>query len=242
MARRSLGLCAWLIMLVGCASSLPVSTQPAGDPGSASATSAVVEQPPADVARVVCARDAVRLDTHVVRAHANGVSFVFENPGNAWGFEFHPLSFEHGQSQGGRLQGDTMEQLSTLPPGEVTVACLPDARSSYSDPDAMTATFTVVDPDRSYVPWDLVCGWGEHFRITIAGDENEDPAEVFRRVPGVSPSDEFAKPLYPESPLRWPTFIVFRDGEAVAWIGGPGIGESWELFVNACPGSGITAA
>lgn len=84
--------------------------------------------------------------------------FVFENPGDAWGFEFHPLSYEHGQAIGSELQGDTAEQLWTLPPGQVAVACLPDARSSYFDPDAVTATLTVVDPDGLYVPWNLVCG------------------------------------------------------------------------------------
>jgi hypothetical protein len=40
-------------------------------------------------------------------------------------------------------------------------------------------------------------------------------------------------------PLHWPTFIVFRDGQAIARIGGPWIEEEWRLLVNACPGSGI---
>jgi hypothetical protein len=192
----------------------------------------------ADVAHVVCDDYAVRVDTPVVRAFRDGVRFTFENPGGAWGFEFHPTSYEHGSSMGGRFQGG-MEQAWSIPPGEVTVACLPESRSSYFDPDAATATLTIVDPDGQYVPWELTCGFGEQFRISVATDEGEDPAEVFRRVPGVRPSDEFKKPLYPGTLLHWPTVIVLRDEEAVARIGAPGMADEWELLINACPGSGM---
>ncbi len=75
--------------------------------------------------------------------------------------------------------------------------------------------------------------------MKIAANPDENPAAVFRRVPGVRPSDEFKKPNYPESPEYWPTLIVFRDGEEVARIGAPVMGSEWELLVNACPGSGI---
>jgi hypothetical protein len=168
------------------------------------------------------------------------VRFVFENPGGAWGFEFHPLSHEHGHAMGGDFrEGSTAQQLWTLPPGQVTVACLPDARSSYFDPDVMTASLTVVDPDGLYVPSDLACGFGEQFRMKIAAGENEEPAEIFRRVPGVRPSDQLTKPFYPGTPFHWPTLMVFREGEAIARIGGPEIDGEWNLFVDACPGSGI---
>jgi hypothetical protein len=198
-----------------------------------------VEDEQASVARVVCDHGAIRLDARVVRAHSEGVRFVFENPGGAWGFEFHPLLYEHGSSKGGEFYADTVEENWSLPPGEVTVACLPDARSSYYDPGAVTATITVVDPDGLYVSPYLVCGSGEQFRLKIEGGENEDPAGVFRRVSGVRPSDQLTKPFYPGTPLHWPTFLVVRDGDAVARIGGPEIGDEWKLFVDACPGSGI---
>jgi hypothetical protein len=178
------------------------------------------------------------VDTPVVRAHADGVRVVFENPGAAWGFEFHPVSFEYGQGMGDKLPEDVSTSTWTIPPGEVIVACVPNARSSYFDPDATSATLTVVDPGALFVSWNLPCGFGDQFRFKISAAD-DDPAEVFRLVPGVQVFDELRKPGYPESPLHWPTFMVFRDGQAVARIGGPLIEEEWRLFVNACPGSGI---
>lgn len=54
------------------------------------------------------------------------------------------------------------------------------------------------------------------------------------------PSDEFKTAnFYPGSPQMCPTFMVFRDGQAVARIMGPFDGSEWLLIVNTCPGSGI---
>lgn len=236
---RPVMMSALLIVLVGCASSRAGSTEPLVDLRRSSGVGMVEEESPADAAHVVCERDAVRLDTPVVRALADGVRVVFENPGSAWGFEFHPHLFDYYQGMGDKLGDGVSESTWTIPPGEVTVACVPTARSRYYDPEAKTAILTVVDPDGLFVPWDLICGFGEQFRFRIQSSENEDPAELFRRVPGVRQSDELSKPGYPRSPLHWPTFMVFRAGDTVARIGGPWIEGEWQLFVNACPGSGI---
>jgi len=72
-----------------------------------------------------------------------------------------------------------------------------------------------------------------------AASPKEDPEAVFRRVPGVMPSDEFKTANYAGSPQVWPTFMAFRDGQAVAPIMGPFDGSEWLLIVNTCPGSGI---
>lgn len=121
------------------------------------------------------------------------------------------------------------------------MACLLSSHSSYSDPGVPTAELTIVDPNGVYVPWDLSCGFGEQFRMTIAASANQDPAQVFRNVPGVQPSDELKTPDYPGSPQYRPTYIVVRNGAEIARIGVPEIGQGeWRLLVNACPGSGIT--
>ncbi|MFL5798350.1 MAG: hypothetical protein ACJ77A_10515 [Actinomycetota bacterium] len=187
----------------------------------------------------MCDRDAVLLSTPAVRAHADGVRVAIRDRGGAWGFDLHPASSEYGQAMGDVFRDAPTEATWPIPPGVVTVACLPNAHSSYFDPEAMTATFRVVDPDGLYVPEELACGVGEQHRIRIDAAEGEDPAAVFRRVPGVLPSDDLRKPGYPRYPLIWPTFNVFREGKAVASIGGPKRGEDWELFVNSCPGSGF---
>lgn len=197
---------------------------------------------PADVGRIVCETNAIRIETPEVRAYPDGVHFALENPGGVWGLMFHPASWDYGQAEGVTFEEDVTNDTSAMPPGSVTVACLPTPHDSYDDPEAATATITVVDPDGLYVPWNLSCGFDEQSRITISASEGSDPTEAFRRVPGVRPSDEFRTPNYPESPQHWPTFIVYRDGGAIAWIQGPWIEGGWELFVNACPDTGIAGA
>jgi hypothetical protein len=91
-----------------------------------------------------------------------------------------------------------------------------------------------------YVPWELACHEEESFRLRLAAPEDEDPEPVFRRVDGVRASDDLRKPQYPETQLHVPTLIVFRDGEAIARIVAPRVGDVWELLVDTCPGSGIT--
>jgi len=50
---------------------------------SASASIFVTDEPPADVALIVCERDAVKLKDQVVRAERDGVHLLVENPGGA---------------------------------------------------------------------------------------------------------------------------------------------------------------
>jgi hypothetical protein len=204
-----------------------------------SAPAETTSDPPADVAVVICERGAIRLETPVVRAWEDGVHFRFENPGDAAEFSLHHRTWAYGTAEGGDLPGAASDGRSSIAPGHVLVACIPERLGSYSDPDAQKAVLEVVDPEGLYVPWDLACGSGRQFPMRLEAADKESVTEAFRRVPGVEPSDRFRRPLYPRSPLHWPTFIVFRDGQAVARIGAPGQGDEWELLVDACPGSGI---
>jgi hypothetical protein len=207
--------------------------------GALSASSETASEPPADVAVVICERSAVRLETPAVRAWEDGIHVRFENPGGAAEFALHHQTWPYGTAEGGTLSTAASNGRSSIAPGEVLVACIPERRGSYSDPEASTAVLEVVDPEGLYVPWDLACGPGEQFRMRLEAADDESVIEAFRRVPGVQPSDRLRRPLYPRSPLHWPTFIVFRDGQAVARIGAPGQGTEWELLVDACPGSRI---
>lgn len=217
---------ALLLVIAACADALPRPTE-------------TVSEPPADAAVVICDRSAIRLETPVVRAWEDGVHFRFANPGGASEFALHHQTWPHGTSEGGNLPPDGSVGRSSIAPGKILVACIPERLGSYSDPDAPTAVLEVVDPEGLYVSWDLACGPGEQFRMRLEVAERESVTEAFRRVPGVEPSDHFRRPLYPRSPLHWPTFIVFREGRAVARIGAPRQGDEWELLVDACPGSGI---
>lgn len=244
--RRLLALCV-LLTLTGCASMYRAATgSPSEDRGS-SDPSPGPTGPPADVAVVECYKDRVVLENPVVRAQRDGVRFVIENRGGVWGFELRHVTDPNVAWNSGPIGPGTTRLTDSSAPGEVLVACLRardrDAQGSwYHDDDAPTARLTIVDPDGLYVPWEPVCGFGEQSRMKIDVPKGEEPAEAFRRVPGVRPSDEFRTPKYPESPQYWPTVMVFREGEAVARLMGPRIGNVWELLINACPGSGIAGA
>lgn len=229
---------ALLFVLAGCAQA---QTPRAGQPDtSASAIGSLMDESPADVAHVECELDAVTVKDQVVRAQRDGVHLLVENPGGAWGVELRHDSWAYGTSEGFKLSDNPTPGTSAMAPGTVTIACVPTARSSYSDPGVPTATLTILDPDGLYVPWELACGFGEQFRMDVAAGEGEDPASVLRRVPGVMPSDDLERPKYPDSPRYWPMeFIVVRDGLGLARVMGPYYDGAWHLIVNACPDSGI---
>jgi hypothetical protein len=235
MTSRIVALCALSILVAGCAAG-------PGRPSSG-ADRAMSDDGAAHVARVVCEQGATVLETPVVRAHSDGVRFAIENPGRFWGVALHHESWGRA-SEGIHLEGpfDVTTATSAIPPGDIIVACLKESVTGYDDPGTSTAWLTVVDPEGLYVPWNPACGFGEQFRMRIEATENERAADVFRTVPGVLPSDEFKVPKYPESPQYWPTFMVYRQDEAIARIMGPyreDTGE-WHLLINVCPGSGIS--
>src|SRR6266508_4341507 len=82
MLSRTVAIAGLLIVLVGCAQVRTQRTQ-AGREGerSASASIFVTDEPPADVALIVCERDAVKLKDQVVRTERHGVHLLIDAPG-----------------------------------------------------------------------------------------------------------------------------------------------------------------
>ena len=199
-----------------------------------------------EVARVVCAGDAIRLDTPVVRARRDGVHFVFENRGQSSGAELHHETWADGTAEGiAQFHDDPIvTATSAIAPGRVTVACVHAPKANYADQDAATTTLTVVDPEGLYVPWDLVCGFGAQSRVTVQAGRDTDPEKAYQVLPGVRASDEFKQPKYPGSAqYSAADRVLLRDGAVIArFLGGGGVGGEWDLLVNACPGSGIAGA
>lgn len=93
-----------LITLAGCAEARSATTK-GGIPSRAfSKAILVADSSPADVARVVCEKDAVRLKNPDVRAQRDGVHFLIENPGDAWGVDLHRDSWAYGTAEGFELK------------------------------------------------------------------------------------------------------------------------------------------
>jgi hypothetical protein len=201
--------------------------------------------PPAEVVEVTCRGDATIVETPVVRAHGDGVHLRFENEGGRAEYSLHHDSWAGGSAEGGPLApGRSPVVRSSIPPGRVLVACVTDPPGSYDDQGVHPDRVRIVDPDHLFVPFGLACGWGEQFRVRLEAGE-EGPMAAFRRVAGVRTDDELIPPLYPESPRYGPTAIVVRDDRSVArimYFGTWHRDDVAELLVNACPGSGISAA
>jgi hypothetical protein len=174
-----------LITLPGWAEARSATTEGGIPSRASSVASLVANSSSADVAHVVCEKDVVRVENPDVRAQRDGVHFLIENPGDAWGVDLHHDSWAYGTAEEFELKDEATQDASAMGPGSVTVACLPTSQSSYYDPGVPTAMLVTIDPGGLYVPWDLACGFGKQFRMKIAASEDEDPAPVFRRVPGV---------------------------------------------------------
>ena len=232
----------WTVVLA--ASVLPAGACTSDGPRS-SADSRSASITPADVARIVCAEAAIRVETPVVRAHRDGVHFVFEKTGRWWGAELHHETWDDGAAERiARFVDHSADATSSVAPGDITVACVRAPEAGYASPDAARATLTIVDPAGLYAPWDLVCGFGTQSRVTVRAGRDADPAEAYQQVPGVRASDEFQHPRYPGSAqYSAADRVLLRDGVVVArFLGGGGIGGSWDLLVNACPGTEIAGA
>lgn len=240
--KRVIALSAFTVILAGCAEGPGRPLTGTGAATSVAKSNTPVAETAADVARVVCDEDAVSIEDPVVRARRDGVHFAVANPGRMWGLSLHHESWGRAAEEIYLSEPPKVtDPVSAIGPGDITVACLPTRTSAYWDPEALTAVLTVVDPDGYYVPWDLACGSGEQFRMTIPAGREEDPASALRRVPGVVPTDEVKRPKYPDSPRYSPMeFILFRNGQAVARVMGPYYDEAWHVLINACPGSGIS--
>jgi Tol biopolymer transport system component len=226
-----------------------LAVPPDGRSASLAPTSTAVTPAPdaaaVDTASVLCTKDGIQLDTPVVWAQPDGVHFLVRNEGPWWGAELHHASWNFGTSSSlAHFEGGPVNAVSAIAPGSVTVACLPSAHSDYADPTAATATLTIVDPDGLYVPWDLACGSGTQSRPTVVAGPHADPADVYRRIPGVRSTDEFRQPKYPGSDqYSRADRVLLRDGAVVArFLFGGDRGGEWSLLVNSCPGTGIAGA
>ncbi len=225
-------------LMASCASG--GSAPAVGGAEPAAATPSRVTESAAPVAQVVCSKESITLHTPVVQAQRDGVHVQIENLGGVWGFEFRDVADQDIGWNAGPIGRGITRLTDAAGPGEVLLACLRTSRDNHDDDPALTARLTIVDPDDLYVPWDLSCGFGEQFRITVWAGDEQSPEEVFRRVPGIEATDEFKAPKYPESP-QYSSIdrMVIRDGSVVARFMGAGIGPKWKLLVNACPDSGI---
>jgi len=123
MPGRVVAVSAVLMLLAGCSKAGSAMTQRRSVSLKDTTTSTPTRDAfSADIARVVCEKDAVSLNDPVVRAHRDGVHFLIENRGGAWGVELHEESWASGTAEGIELKGKKTNDTSAIGPGNVAVA------------------------------------------------------------------------------------------------------------------------
>jgi hypothetical protein len=197
--------------------------------------------PPADeigrLAQIVCEPGAARVHTERVVALRDGVHVVVENDSGAATLEFRSPSDVLLDEV--PLSSDTPTRATfPLPPGPASVTCVSD-----DDGSGAIGVMTVVDPGDRWVSPDLPCApesvEREEYRTDLVPDERAS-VTARRAITALLRTDVLESPGYPASSWHGDLLIVQRDGQTIARIARADNDNLWDVFVEACPGSGLT--
>jgi hypothetical protein len=199
-----LGLAITLLVLAGCGAE-PSSPEPReGQPVAA------------PFVEIVCTEEGeTRLWTPVVEVQPDGVHLDIENrAGEPTSFFGLGLDVDEGRH----------EEVVTLPPGKMRVACYPYSQHE-SDRKPVKYDLELVDPEGHWISTDTECEPGSMGQSTISdfayplGDGlSKDPVELVKDgVKGLDPEDVVEVAGYPEAEV--PTVRVVRAGRVIATFG-----------------------
>jgi hypothetical protein len=199
----------------------------------------VEESPVPEVLRVICDDRGTTAVATRVRAVRDGVHVSFDNQSGAREFFLRSASDE-GQNHGGRLRDRVTNVRTTMPPGDLLVACF---QSGDEYPYAVTdfAEVKVVDPDGLWTPPELDCDGEEDAGRFVDGKAvgyaPKDVQGMIRaQVPGIDTDDEIVNPGYPQTEWHSEFRLVVRAGKAVASVSVARQDNNWQVDVRRCPG------
>jgi hypothetical protein len=187
-------------------------------------------------ADIVCAADGTFVRTERVLPLRDGVHVRVENVSSAELLEIRSPTDEVLAEIPVAFEGPS-EATLPLPPGTATVTC-----TSEVDPDdAPSAVLTVVDAEDRWTSPELSCGDAtQRSTFIVPLSETERARSTARRaVPGLRPGDTLVSPGYPSSLWHGDLLIVVRDGIAIARITRAQDAGTWNVFVDACPGTDL---
>ena len=201
--RMRLGLAITLLVLAGCGAE-PSSPKPReGQPVAA------------PFVEIVCTEEGeTRLWTPVVEVQPDGVHLDIENrAGEPTSFFGLGLDVDEGRH----------EEVVTLPPGKIKVACYPYSRHE-SDDKPVRYDLELVDPHGHWVSTELECetdmvaGSTRDYAIPLNKGQGQDPvAIVVESVKGLQPDDKVEVAGFPEAEV--PTVRVVRDDRVIGTYG-----------------------
>ena len=197
------------------------------------------------VARLVCEDQGARALTRRTRAMRDGIHIEMGNRAGAIQFYIRSAADE-GWNHGGRLRRKGMTEIrTTMPPGEIWIACGDRAQDiPYNERAPEFAEVTVVDSEDLWIAPELDCepeeGVGRFVGGAAEGNAPDDVEGIIREVvPGVGADDDLVRPGYPETQWHSEFRHVVRDGRAIASVSLLPQGDRWNLSLRRCLGADI---
>jgi hypothetical protein len=190
----------------------------------------------AGVGRVVCAKEGARVVTPAVAAQVDGLHLQVVNVGKDRRYEVSSRGVPGSGPITGVLPADGVVDLQlALAPGEVEFACL---RAGTGE--RLVALFELQDPAELWTPDRLACAEPDSgvFETDYAVEPFEKTAR--RALPGIQDADVLAKPGYPDTRWHGELHVVIRGERTVGRVARVLNHGTWNLAVDACPGTGLT--
>lgn len=188
------------------------------------------------VARVVCAKEGVRAVTREVLAGSDGLHLQVVNVGSDRRYEVVSSVTPATGAAAGVLPADGVVDLRlALAPGAFEFACL-----RAGTDERLAVSLELLDPDGLWTPEALVCADPDSgvFETEYALEPFATTAR--RALPGLQSTDRLVKPGYPDTQWHGELHVVFRDDRVVGRAVRVLNHGTWNVTVDACPGSGLT--
>lgn len=188
------------------------------------------------VGRVVCAKEGVRVATPTVVAGADGLHLQVVNVGPDRRYEISSRAVRVAAPFGGVLPADGVVDLRlAIAPGDVAFECL---RSGTGE--RLSAVFELQDPGGLWIPDALACLDPDSgvFETDYAVEPFEATAR--RALLALDDDDVLVKPGYPDTRWHGELHVVIRDEETIGRVVRVLNHGTWNLTVDACPGTGLT--
>ena len=186
--------------------------------------------------RVVCAKEGARAVTPAVAAQVDGLHLRIVNVGRDRRYEVASRDVPGSGVTTGVLPADGVVHLQlALAPGQVEFSCL---RAGTGE--RLVALFELEDPADLWTPERLACAEPDSgvFETDYAVEPFEDTAR--RALPGLQDADVLVKPGYPDTRWHGELHVVIRDERTVGRVARVLNHGTWNLAVDACPGTGLT--
>jgi len=186
--------------------------------------------------RVVCAKEGARAATPAVAAQVDGLHLRIVNVGRDRRYEVASRDVPGSGVTTGVLPADGVVHLQlALAPGQVEFSCL---RAGTGE--RLVALFELEDPADLWTPERLACAEPDSgvFETDYAVEPFEDTAR--RALPGLQDADVLVKPGYPDTRWHGELHVVIRDERTVGRVARVLNHGTWNLAVDACPGTGLT--